>query len=205
MIATGGIPDMSILAAGQELATASWDILSGAVTPARSVIVIDNNGSHPGMTIAEYVAEQAEEMELVTPDRTLAPDIGSTNFPAYGRALNAPNVTVKLNLQVDRLERRGNKIAAVFHDEYRKQEVVKEADQVIVEYGTQPVDELYFTLKDNAVNLGEIEFKPFIAGREQTLVKNPEGKYRLFRIGDAVASRNIHAAILDAYRLMIGL
>lgn len=205
VIATGGLPDAGILTSGQDLATTSWDILSGAVSPARSVIVVDNNGSHPGMTIAEFVAEQAEEMELVTPGRTLAPDIGSTNFPAYVRALNAPNVTIKLNLQVERLERRGNKIAAVFIDEYRKTEVVKEADQVIVEYGTQAVDELYFALKDNSVNRGEVEFKPFIAGRPQTLVTNPDGKYRLFRIGDAVASRNIHAAILDAYRLMIAL
>jgi hypothetical protein len=34
-------------------------------------------------------------------------------------------------------------------------------------------------------------------------LKVQDGSYRLFRIGDAVASRNIHAAILDAYRLMI--
>jgi hypothetical protein len=32
-------------------------------------------------------------------------------------------------------------------------------------------------------------------------VRNPEGAYRLFRIGDAVAGRNVHAAIYDALRL----
>jgi len=31
---------------------------------------------------------------------------------------------------------------------------------------------------------------------------DPAGTYRLFRIGDAVASRNIHAAVYDAIRLM---
>jgi len=204
VIATGGIPDASILASGHELATGGWDILSGAVAAARSVIVVDNNGSHPAMTVAEFVADRADEMELVTPDRTLAPDIGETNYPAYMRAMNAPNVTVTLNLQIDRLERRGNRVAAVFIDDYRKTEVVKEADQVIVEYGTAPLDDLYFALKEGSVNRGEVEFKPFIAGRAQTLVSNPQGSYRLFRIGDAVSSRNIHAAILDAYRLMIG-
>ena len=30
---------------------------------------------------------------------------------------------------------------------------------------------------------------------------NPAGTYRLFRIGDAVAARNTHAAIYDALRL----
>lgn len=205
VIATGGIPDTGILASGAELATSSWDILSGAVAPARQVIVVDNNGSHPAMTVAEFVAQQADELELVTPDRTLAPDIGETNYPAYMRAMNAPNVKVTLNLQVDRLERRGNRVAAVFTDEYRKTEVVKEADQVIVEYGLSPVADLYFALKDGSINRGEVEVKPFITGKPQTLVSNPDGRYRLFRIGDAIASRNIHAAILDAYRLMVAL
>jgi len=29
------------------------------------------------------------------------------------------------------------------------------------------------------------------------------GRYRLFRIGDAVTSRNIHAAVYDALRLCL--
>ena len=35
----------------------------------------------------------------------------------------------------------------------------------------------------------------------RTLSRNPDGPFQLFRIGDAVASRNIHAAIYDALRL----
>ena len=31
---------------------------------------------------------------------------------------------------------------------------------------------------------------------------NPDGAFQLFRIGDAVAARNTHAAIFDALRLM---
>jgi hypothetical protein len=41
-----------------------------------------------------------------------------------------------------------------------------------------------------------------IAGRPQAVRSNPEGAFQLFRIGDAVASRNIHAAIYDALRLV---
>ena len=32
--------------------------------------------------------------------------------------------------------------------------------------------------------------------------RNPEGQFRLFRIGDAVASRNIHVAVYDAVSLL---
>jgi hypothetical protein len=33
------------------------------------------------------------------------------------------------------------------------------------------------------------------------VVRNPDAAFQLFRTGDAVASRNIHAAIYDALRL----
>jgi hypothetical protein len=56
-------------------------------------------------------------------------------------------------------------------------------------------------LKDRSSNLGEVDIAALIAGRPQTLINNPAGRYQLFRVGDAVSSRNIHAAIYDARRL----
>jgi hypothetical protein len=40
-----------------------------------------------------------------------------------------------------------------------------------------------------------------IANAPQQVNCNPEGRFLLYRIGDAVASRNIHAAVYDALRL----
>jgi hypothetical protein len=51
------------------------------------------------------------------------------------------------------------------------------------------------------VNLGEIVIPDLLALRPQSAVHNPDGSFVVYRIGDAVASRNIPAAILDAYRL----
>jgi hypothetical protein len=42
----------------------------------------------------------------------------------------------------------------------------------------------------------------FIEGRPQSSAGNPQGTFQLFRIGDAVASRNTHASIYDALRLV---
>jgi N-methyl-L-proline demethylase len=39
-----------------------------------------------------------------------------------------------------------------------------------------------------------------IAGQPQTRASNPDIKFQLFRIGDAVAARHAHAAIYDALR-----
>jgi hypothetical protein len=71
----------------------------------------------------------------------------------------------------------------------------------VVEHGTLPLDELYFALKEQSSNRGEVDYRALIAGRPQAVVGNPGGRFQLFRIGDAVSSRNIHAAIYDALRL----
>ena len=44
-------------------------------------------------------------------------------------------------------------------------------------------------------------FPALVTGRQQTLVRNAGGTFQLFRIGDAVENRNIHAAIYDGLRL----
>lgn len=202
VVATGGLPNLDLLSSGDDLATTSWDVLSGAVTPAGSVLLCDNNGSHQGMTIAEFVAKSGVDLEVVTPERTLAPDIGATNYPVYFRALNEANAKITLNLRLERLERRGNKVAAIFEDEYAKRWVEKEADHVIVEYGTTPLDELYFELKEQSINRGEVDYRALVSAAPQAVSSNADGQFHLYRIGDAVASRNIHAAILEGYRLM---
>jgi 2,4-dienoyl-CoA reductase-like NADH-dependent reductase (Old Yellow Enzyme family) len=202
VVATGGVPNMGFLDAGHAFATSSWDILTGAVKPAVSVLLYDDNGAHPGMTAAEFIASAGSELEVVTPERMLAPDVGGTSYPAYFRALSLARASIAINLRLERLERRGNRVAGIFFDEYGKRHVEKEADQVVVEHGATPVDELYFELKPGSVNLGEIDHGALLANRPQTIVRNHEWRYRLFRIGDAVASRNIHAAVYDAIRLM---
>jgi hypothetical protein len=71
----------------------------------------------------------------------------------------------------------------------------------VVDYGTIPDNTLYEALQPASRNLGELDLDAFIAIRPQSLVRNPAGAFDLFRIGDAISSRNVHAAIYDANRL----
>jgi hypothetical protein len=80
-----------------------------------------------------------------------------------------------------------------------KQRVV---DQVVVNHGTIPLDDLYFDLRGHSSNGGAVEQHNLIVGKTQDIVTDPHGRFQLFRIGDAVAARNTHAAIYDALRLM---
>ncbi len=104
--------------------------------------------------------------------------------------------------RVRALTRHGNKIRATLWSPYTEADCGERiVDQVVVENGTAPLADLYFELKEHSVNRGEIDYKALIEGRPQEIRSNPAGQFQLFRIGDAVASRNIHAAIYDALRL----
>ena len=78
-------------------------------------------------------------------------------------------------------------------------------DQVVVEHGTLPADELYHALKDGSRMAVRSTSRAWHRGDPAEIVSNPDGRYLLYRVGDAVSSRNIHAAIYDALRLCKGL
>jgi hypothetical protein len=201
VVATGGLPNTSFLDGGADLVTTTWDLLTGAVKPAETVILYDDHGAHPGMTAGEFVAEAGSKLEIVTPERILAPDVGATSYPPYFQAFSKHGVAITLNLRLEKVARDGNKLVGSFFDEYGRTHVEKRADQIVVEHGTEPLDELYFALKRQSKNLGEIDYDALIANAPQQVNRNPEGRFLLYRIGDAVASRNIHAAVYDALRL----
>jgi hypothetical protein len=70
-------------------------------------------------------------------------------------------------------------------------------DQIVVNNGTLPVDELYFELKPHSSNRDAVDYTRLIEGGPQPVLPG----FQLYRIGDAVAARNTHAAIYDALRL----
>lgn len=91
---------------------------------------------------------------------------------------------------------------AVISTNYSDHTYEVEVDQVAVNYGTLPMDELYFDLKPLASNAGEVDYDALIAGAPQNALRNQSGTFQLFRIDNAVSARNTHAGIYDALRLV---
>jgi N-methyl-L-proline demethylase len=201
IVATGGLPDTAILERGQELVVSTWDILAGDARPGDEILLYDDNGAHPGLQAAEALAEAGARLEIVTPERFFAPEIGGLNHVAYARCFQEHGVRITINTRLLAVRREGNRLAAVLGSDYTERTQERLVDQVVVEHGTLPLDELYFALKPGSSNLGEVDYQALLAGRPQALASNPDGRYQLFRVGDAVASRNIHAAIYDSLRL----
>ena len=202
IVATGGLPQNPAVESGAELMANAWDVIGGDVTPSGDVVLYDDDGNHTAMTTAELLVHQGANLELVTPERTVGIEVGGMNMVPYNRALNDADARITLTRRVRRIERRDDGRLDVEigsdHSTVRQTRVV---DGVVGDHGTLANDELYHELVPSSTNLGELDHTAFIEGRPQTVCTNPDGAFQLFRIGDAVAGRNIHAAIYDALRL----
>lgn len=201
IIATGGLPNLELFESGAETQNviSAWDLISGDVKPADRILIYDESGDHPAMQAAEIAAEAGAQVEIMTPDRTFAPDVMGMNLVPYMRNLQSKDVTFTVTRRLLGVTRTGNTLTATIGTDYSDHTYEKDYDQVVVNYGTMPMDDLYFDLKPLSGNRGEVDYDALIAGRPQS---GPSKGFQLFRIGDAVSARNTHAAIYDAMRLM---
>ena len=203
IIATGGLPNTELFEGDQQADVVSaWDIISGDVKPAENMLIYDEAGDHPALQAAEIAANSGAKVEIVTPDRTFAPDIMAMNLVPYMRSLQDKDVTFTVTRRLLEVKRDGNKLTAVIGTDYSDHVYEKQYDQIVLNYGTLPLDDLYFDLKPLSSNGGAVDHDALINGRAQRLVQNKAGAFQLFRIGDAVSARNTHAAIYDALRLV---
>ena len=201
IVATGGLPQKDILAFGNELTVSAWDILSGDVKPGQNVLLFDDAGDHTALQATQLLTEAGSTVEVMTPDRAFAPEVMAMNLVPYMRALQDKKVTFTVTYRLTGVKKSGNQLTAVIDSDYTEIGQERTFDQIIVNHGTLPLEDLYFDLKPQSENLGAVDYDALIHGKPQTLNGGPKG-FKLFRIGDAVESRNTHAAVYDALRLM---
>ena len=204
IIATGGLPNTELFETGEQAphVVTSWDMIAGDVPPAQSILIYDESGDHAGLQAAEIAAAAGSSVEVMTPDRTFAAGVMAMNLVPYMRALQDKDVTFTVTRRLVGVSRTGNKLTAAIGTDYSDYVEQRDYDQVVINYGTMPLDELYFDLKPHSSNAGAVDHDALIDGAPQRLVRNEAGRFQLFRIGDAVSARNTHAAIYDALRLM---
>jgi hypothetical protein len=202
IVATGGFPDTDVVAAGKDLVVSSWDILSGDAKPGANVLIFDDAGDHAALQAAEVIAKNGARVEVMTPDRSFAPEVMAMNLTPYMRSLQKLDVVFTVTYRLEEVRRDGNALVAIIGSDYGGVRKEQRFDQIVVNHGTVPMDDLYFELKPRSRNFGAVDHDALLAGRPQKLAPNPDGVFQLFRIGDAVSARNTHAAIYDALRLV---
>ncbi len=202
IVATGGLPHTDVLTDGNHLVVSTWDIIAGDVKPGNNVLVYDDAGDHAALQAAEVIAASGAKVEIMTPDRTFAPEVMAMNLVPYMRSLQKHDVIFTVTYRLASVENLDGGLLARLSSDYGGVLNTRHVDQVVVNHGTLPLDELYFDLKSHSRNLGAVNYEQLIAGEVQTELRNPDGQFDLYRIGDAVSARNTHAAIYDALRLL---
>jgi 2,4-dienoyl-CoA reductase-like NADH-dependent reductase (Old Yellow Enzyme family) len=201
IVATGGLPAAELPGPGADLVVSPWDLLSGQATPGESVLVYDEAGGHAALSLADWLATRGAKVEFVTADRHAGRDVGGLNYPVYLRHLYGAGVRQTPDHRLAAVRREGNGLVATLRNEYSGASDERRVDQVVVDQGTLPADELFGDLKRLASNEGETDLQALLAIQPQPGADATGGRFQLFRIGDAAASRDIHAALLDANRL----
>ena len=198
IVATGGSPHTDVLKTGNDLVVSSWDILSGGVKPGANVLLFDDAGDHAALQAAQVIAESGAKLEVMTPDRSFAPEVMAMTLVPYMRALQKLDVTFTVTFRLEEVTRDGGALLAIVGSDYGGVRKERRVDQVVINHGTLPNDEIYFALKPRSSNRGAVDYSRLIAG-----VAQPQGSaFQLFRIGDAISARNTHAAVYDALRLV---
>ncbi|MDE0378993.1 MAG: N-methylproline demethylase, partial [Rhodospirillales bacterium] len=130
-------------------------------------------------------------------DGHLAMEMSYAEQVVWRRRTHEIGIEPRLDRRLERVAREGNRLRVTFRNELTDEAEEHETGRIVVEHGTRPADALFHALAERASNRGILDQRALLAGTPQ-----PEGEgFRLFRIGDAVSSRNIYAAVLDAFRL----
>lgn len=202
VVATGGMPLQPDVPGG-DLAVDGWDVMTGSARLSGRVLVYDDQGDNAPLDVAEAVLRQpgVESVEVVTPERMVAPLVGGIVSSGYLAALGEAGATITVLRRLRSIRRDGGRLHVELGIDGSAYAEVREVDAVVAVVGTAPVADLYEALLPGSTNAGRVDLDALLELRPQTSVANPDGRYQLFRVGDAVSSRSVHAAMLDAARL----
>ncbi len=199
VIATGGLPDDGAVA-GDGTVFSTWDVLEAPAKFSGRVLLYDGIGTASAASCADVLVENNVELEFVTHMRSLMQGVMKLDQPKYLRALYDADVRMTTDHRLLSVDRSGEHYRAELCNDLTGRCVDRIVDAVIVENGTVPNDHIWLGLRDGSQNNGVTDVDALAADRPQP-GEADQSSYRLYRVGDAVSSRDIHTAIYDSLRL----
>ena len=176
-------PDHVIVATGAEAARPWWapadadqicdvrDVLTGAVQPSGDVVVIDEIGFHHATSVAELLADRGCRVEIVTNGMVVGQDLGITlDMENWWIRATAKGIVQSTDLVPMGVE--GRTLTLLHHPTGANE--VRTPDWIVLAVPANPVEWLYADLRAAGV--------------------------AVTRVGDCVAPRRAHAAVVDGER-----
>jgi len=181
VVATGAEPQQPWWVAGEGVTIGVADVrhvLDGSADPFGTVVIIDEIGFHHATSVAELLADRGCDVEIVTPGMVVGQDLGITLdmenwlIRAHAKGIVQSTDLVPMGLA-------GNELTLLHHPTGTNN--TRTPDWVVLAVPPQPVEWLYQDLSTNT------------ALRDAGVTVS--------RVGDAVAPRRAHAAVIDGERL----
>lgn len=170
VVATGGRPYRSDLPGfDSPHVVTSWDVLNEAVETGERVLILDDDGGETAPGVALYLAERGKRVEIATPLRRVAEKLGDTTFPVVYQRLYSAEVVLTPNVRPLALSDHSVTLQNVYS---RTEERRAGVDTVVLAMGNRSVDDVYRGLKGWVADL--------------------------YLIGDAMAPRGVHHALLSS-------
>ena len=158
------------------------DVLEGTVAPAGKVVVVDELGFHQATSVAELLADRGCEVEIVTNGMVVGQDLGITldletwNVRAHAKGVRQATDLVPMGVSVSAT---GLRLTLQHHPTGTDREL--DCDWVVAAGHQQADDALWHAL----------------AGAGLTVPVQ--------RVGDCLAPRRAHAAVVEGHRAAVGL
>jgi pyruvate/2-oxoglutarate dehydrogenase complex dihydrolipoamide dehydrogenase (E3) component len=133
-----------------ERVVSAWDVLGGKATIRNKQVVIIGGGQ-VGCEIAEFVAEQGNEVTVVEMLPTIASDAEPTNRRGLLDSLKDHKIKLLTNLTVTEITK---ETVIATTDKGKKQSI--QAEAVVFAFGSEPVRELVDLLEDKGIEFHAI-------------------------------------------------
>jgi hypothetical protein len=198
ILATGGLPQID-LSHGNELCLSTWDVLNGQASLSGEVLVYDGTGRHPAPLAAERIKDMGACVHYVSIDAQIAEELTYAERWRWKSVFRERVIQPVTETRLVGVERSDNRLLATLVNEISRDQSQVLVDHVVIEQGSVPMDEVYTQMRGKSANDGVTDLEALVAAAPQPRLRD-QG-FELHRIGDAVSSRNIQAAMLDALRI----
>lgn len=172
IVATGARPHRPACAGDSVRVVDVRDVLEGRANPRGRTLVVDDLGFHQATSVAELLAGRGCAVTVCTGGMIVGQDLGLTlDMDGWTRRAHAAGIVQITDVIVTGIVDRDDAAEVSLLDHRTGAGRVTVVDSVVVVTHQSPVDELWNELSESGV--------------------------RVFRVGDAVTPRRVHAAVLE--------
>ena len=180
VLATGAVPVQPAWAHGHPRIVDVRQVADGSARPEGTVVVLDELGFHPATSVAELLADRGCTVEVITSALTVGQDLGLTlDLELWTRKAHAQGIRQRTDVVVlDATCPAGRLELTLLHHPTGTSHGLA-CDWVVCAVPPRPADELWHALR------GAGQGAPF----------------EVHRVGDCLAPRRAHAAVIEGERV----